>query len=340
MSPADDPRADAAPATPPPAHQVAGRFRLLQEIGSGSSGTVYRETLTEAYHEHPAGGEVAVKFLRPEIAADERARERLFAEGALGRALRHPNVAAIYGVETLELLGLETTYLVMQFVQGTTLRDLLLRSGPPVEDLTRRVGAGAARGLEALHRTGLVHHDVKPENLVLTPDSELKIVDLGLARRFGATGGGSSPGRSSGFGIAGSVAYVAPEVLRGEPAGPKSDLYALGIVLYEVTTGQHPFRDATTPDDMLHAHLYRLPPLPSHLRPRVTPLLEQLLLDLLQKRPDDRPRSAGDVARVLEQGERSEWWRRHEERAPVLASIRRLGRMRRPAEAPHPRTPR
>ncbi|MBX3463147.1 MAG: protein kinase [Planctomycetes bacterium] len=320
------------------AHSVAGRFELLQELGSGSSGTVYHARLLADYAEHPAGTEVAVKFLRRELVADERAHARLLAEGMLGRQLRHPNVAEIYGFETIDLLGMQTTYLVMQYVHGTTLREFLARSGAPVEDLTRRIGADAARGLSALHRRGLVHRDVKPENLILTPDSQLKIVDLGLVRPFGAIGGGSSggssPGRSSGLGLAGSVAYAAPEVLRGLPAGPRSDLYSLGVVLYEVTTGRHPFADALTTDEMLDAHLRRRPIPPSHLRTRISPLLEQVLGDLLQKEPDDRLRDAAELARILDQGEHSEYWRRHETRAPALASSRRLLRMRRPAEAP------
>ncbi len=105
-------------------------------------------------------------------------------------------------------------------------------------------------------------------------------------------------------------------------------------MLYEVTTGRHPFADATTTDEMLDAHLRRTPPLPSHLRARVSPLLEQVLLDLLQKDPDERPRDAAELARMLDQGEHSEFWRRHEARAPALASSRRLLRMRRPAETP------
>ncbi|MCK5944756.1 MAG: protein kinase [Planctomycetes bacterium] len=332
---------EAAAARPDPdrllPRPMDGPFDLVREIGSGSSGTVYQAVLTRAYRDQSAGTEVAVKFLRPELLADRKAHERLFAEGELGMSIRHPNVAEIYGVETVEVLGVRTTYLLMQYVAGTTLRELLQRSGPAIEDLCRRLGADAARGLFALHRRGLVHRDVKPENLILTPASELKIVDLGLVRPFGSEAGGSPPGHSSttssGFGLAGSVAYSAPETLRGAPASPRSDLYALGVVLYEVTTGQHPFADATTPDEMMHAHLYRLPPLPSHLRPRVSPLLEQVLLDLLQKKPEDRPKSASDLARILEQAERSDYWRRHEERAPVLASSRRLMRMRRPAEA-------
>lgn len=340
----DKPQSKPSDTPPLPTRQVDDRFELLQTVGSGSSGTVYRAQLLKTYKNHAKGTEVAIKFLRPELLDNQKARARLFAEGELGQRLRHPNVAEVYGVETAELLGIETIYLIMQFVQGTTLRTMLQRTGSPVEDLTRRLGADAARGLSSLHRRGLVHRDVKPENLILTPDSELKIVDLGLARPFGEVGGGSSPsssgsghpsssGRSSSAGLAGSVAYAAPEMLRGEPSGPRSDLYALGIVLYEVTTGQHPFADAATPDEMMHAHLYRLPPLPSHLRPRVSPMLEQVLLDLLKKTPEDRPRSAADIARILEQGERSDYWQRHETKAPVLASSRRLLRMRRPAEA-------
>jgi serine/threonine protein kinase len=320
------------------AHSLAGHFELLQELGSGSSGTVHRARLQTAYAGLPVGTEVAVKFLRRELVADERAHARLLAEGRLGQRLRHPNVAEIYGFETLDLLGMQTTYLVMQYVRGTTLRDFVARSGAPVEDLTRRIGADAAKGLFALHRRGLVHRDVKPENLILTPDGQLKIVDLGLARPFGAIGGGSgsgsSPGRSSGLGLAGSVAYTSPEALRGQPTGPRSDLYALGVVLYEVTTGRHPFADATTTDEMLDAHLNRQPPPPSHLRTRISPLLEQVLLELLQKDPDDRPRDASELARILDQGEHSEYWRRHEAKAPALASSRRLLRMRRPAETP------
>jgi hypothetical protein len=295
--------------------------------------------LVQPYGGLDAGAEAAIKFLRTELADDERAHARLFAEGELGQSLRHPNLAAIHGVETIARDGLTTTFLVMQYVPGTTLRDFTLRAGQPVEDLTRRIGADAAKGLAALHKRGLVHRDIKPENLILTPDSELKIVDLGLARPFGAHGAGSSgsagsASRSSGFGLAGSLAYAAPESLRGEPAGPRADLYALGLVLFEVTTGRHAFADATTPDAMLDAQLHREPPRPSHLRPRVSPLLEQLLLDLLRKQPDQRPRDALDVARILEQGERSDYWRRHEVKLPTLASQRRLLRMRRPAETP------
>lgn len=312
-----------------PRHALAGHFDLLGELGSGSSGTVHRARLREDYEGLAAGTEVAIKFLRQDRLDDDKARQRFLDEGELGRRLRHANVAAIYGVEQLLVLGIESVYLVMELVSGTTLRDFLKRPGRPVEDLTRRIGADAAQGLDALHRHGIVHRDVKPDNLVLTPDGAVKIVDLGLARPIGARGHGSA---SSGGGLAGSVAYAAPEVLRGQPTSPRSDLYALGVVLFEVVTGRHPFAECTLADDMIHAHLFTAPARPSHYRPRVSPLLEQVILDLLQKEPADRPASAADVVRRLRQGERSEWWQRHLKAAPTLASRRRLRQMRRPAE--------
>ncbi|MFM1871503.1 MAG: serine/threonine protein kinase [Planctomycetota bacterium] len=337
---ADQPPTPPAPALPA---GLGGRFELLEAIGSGSSSTVYRARLLADYRGVARGTEVAVKFLREDLLADAGARDRLQQEGELGRTLRHANVAAIHGVETIELLGLPITYLVMELVRGTILRDLVARGGPPVEDLVRRIGAHAAAGLYALHRRGLVHRDIKPENLILTDGGELKIVDLGLVRPFGSAGGGGSGGgsagsgssaHSSGAGLFGTVAYAAPEILRGRSASPKTDLYALGVVLYEVATGRHPFAASTSADEMLHAHLHVSVPRPSHLRARISPLLETLLLQLLAKEPDQRPKDAAEVQRILEQGEHGEFWRRHEARAPALAGQRRLLKMRRPADTP------
>src|SRR5262249_19263026 len=272
-APATEPPRPSGPLRPAgslPSGTLQGRFELLAELGSGSSGTVYRARLSSEYAGQPAGTEVAVKFLRQDRLGGDKARARFAAEAALGEQVRDRNVAAIFGIETIDVLGIELTYLVMELVRGTTLRRWLVEQGPPVEDLTRRIGADAASGLSALHRVAVVHRDLKPENLVLTPDGELKIVDLGLARPFGAIGGATGGGSASSYGhaVGGSVAYASPEALRARPVSPRSDLYALGVVLYEVATGRHPFAHCKTADEMIHAHLYEAPARPSHLRPR------------------------------------------------------------------------
>ncbi len=328
---------------------IGGRFQLVAELGVGESGTVYRAQVLEPTLESApesrraskdrlrAGTEVAIKLLRPELRDDPEARSRLAEEGRLGLSLESPNLVRIHAAD------LDAAFLVMELVRGQTLRSFLERAGSAVEELARRIGRDTAKGLAALHRFGVVHRDVKPENLALTEAGQVKVMDLGLARQIHRRPRGTG-------GFSGSLSYAAPEVLRGRPATPKSDLYSLGVVLFEVTTGRHPFAPpkgnaasqtdkqmAATrmlADDLIHAHIHQPPPRPSHYKPRISALLEQLILDLLAKDPAARPESAFEVATALERGERSRYWRRHERSAPTLASRRRLRAMRRPAEAP------
>ncbi len=321
-----------------------GHFRLHESLGSGASGTVYRATTEMPLARLDAGHEVAVKFLRQELMTDPLAQGQLAKEGELGQQFDHPNLVRIYGVETVQVLGLPLTYLVMELVQGRSLRKFLQESGSAVEELARRIGLDAARGLAALHQRGVVHRDVKPENLALTEDGQVKVMDLGLARQgaeaggYGSSGSGSSGSGSSGsgssvYGFSGNLSYAAPEVLQGQKATALSDLYSLGVVLFEVVTGRHPFaREGMQADDMIHAHTHSQPPRPSHFKPRISAFLEQLILDLLQKDPSQRPPSARSLVATLIRGENSRYWLRHEQQAPSLASMRRLRAMRRPAE--------
>jgi hypothetical protein len=304
---------------------LLGRFELLEELGSGASGTVYRARLLRPLDELAAGAEVAIKFLRQDRAHDPRAAARLAREGHLGARVRSPYVAAIHAVETIDVLGLSATYLVMELVEGRDLRAFLAQTGGAVEDLVRRIGRDAARGLAALHRLRIVHRDVKPENIALTPAGGVKLMDLGLARETEHRPGG---------GFSGSLAYAAPEVLRGRNATPPSDLYALGVVLFELATGRHPFAEHLHGDHILHAHLELAPPRASHFAPRISAFLETLLAELLAKEPERRPRSAAEVALAFEQGERSRYWLEHESAAPALASRRRLRDLRRFAPVP------
>ncbi len=306
-----------------PGNLLAGRFALLEELGSGSSGTVYRARTLVPLADLPAGTVVAIKFLRQDLLGDEQARAQLAREGRLGLQLRSPHVVRIYAVENIEVLGMNTDYLVMEWVDGQSLRDYLLENGRVLEDFARRIGQDAARGLADLHRLGIVHRDLKPENLLITSEGRVKLMDLGLARRR------SGRGRPSSSGFFGSLAYAAPEALRGQRAEAGADLYALGLVLFELVTGEHPFAGQLEVDEMLRAQLEQDPPRPSHLQARCSPFLDQLVGELLAKDPKDRPRSAAEVAQRLELGESSPEWRRHEKNFPVLASRRRLKAMRR-----------
>lgn len=323
---------------------LEGRFDLLGELGSGASGTVFKAKTRTALADLPAGSEVAIKFLRQDLLGDEKARLQMLAEGELGMRLRSPHVIRMYAVERVPLLGLELVYLVMELVQGRTLRRFLSESGPAVEDLARRIGLDAALGLADLHALGVVHRDIKPENLVLTFEGQVKLMDLGLARptetlatshpaRHEPRRPTTSLGNSGGF--AGSLPYAAPETLRGKPASPASDLYSLGVVLYEVCTGRHPFyRPGIEIDELMHAHLEIEPERPSYFQPRLSAFLERVVLELLQKEPAKRIKSAGELAGTLERGESSPWWTRHEKQAPALGSRRRLREIRRLAPTP------
>jgi serine/threonine protein kinase/tetratricopeptide (TPR) repeat protein len=328
---------------------TAARFTLLEELGTGSSGTVYRARLERPLADLDAGTEVAIKFLRQDLAADPDAQARLLAEGHLGMMIDDPNVIEIHAVEVIPLLGLELTYIVMEFVAGRSLRAFLddrAAAGPVdgggLNAFARRVGEHVARGLAALHRAGIVHRDIKPENLLLTEDGVVKVMDLGLAR-----GGEHEPSRaragkprsstgSSGSGFFGSLAYAAPErLLAGrELVTPASDLYALGIVLFELLCGRHPFGEALSPDAMIRAQRETEVESLQRVQPRVSPFLDNVVRALLAKDPAARLGPADTVAEILAQGEASRFWRDHEARLPGLAASTRLVRMRRPAPTP------
>ncbi|MHC5066122.1 MAG: serine/threonine-protein kinase, partial [Planctomycetota bacterium] len=311
-----------------PGNLLSGRFDLLEELGTGSSGTVYRARTRVDLEDLPAGSEVAIKFLRQDLLNDEAARSQLAREGELGMKLRSRFVVRIFAVEEIQVAGMPLHYLVMEFVEGRSLRSFLQESGRVLDDFARRIGRDAALALADLHRLGIVHRDLKPENLLITDEGRVLLMDLGLAR---STGGRGLPSSSGFFG---SLAYASPEVLRGGRARPASDLYALGLVLFELVTGEHPFGDSAGVDAMLHAHINRPAPRASALQPRVSPLLEELVFELLAKDPRERPTDAGRIALRLEQGEAGREWRRQEREFPILVSRQRLKAMRRLAPTP------
>ncbi|HET6201761.1 MAG TPA: protein kinase [Planctomycetota bacterium] len=291
------------------------RFRIEHEIGAGATGTVHVAVARSRMGAVKPGDRVAVKFLRQDLTGNERARRRFLREARAGLRVRHSNLVRIHAVEEATILGARVLYLVMDLVEGETLRRHLERHGPLAEGLVRSVGAQAARALGSLHAAGLVHLDVKPENVTLTPDGRAVLMDLGFARSFK---GVEESEDLSLFG--GSLAYAAPERLRGRPPDPRADLYSLGVSLYELSCGQRPFPGSDLAS-VLHGHLEGKPPPPSDVLPRISPFLDRLVLWCLEKTPGSRPSDARLLAAILEQGEASPWWQKVSALAPERARV-------------------
>ncbi|MFE9623999.1 serine/threonine-protein kinase [Streptomyces sp. NPDC006527] len=263
---------------------IAGRYQLHDAIGRGAMGEVWR-----AYDE-TLGRPVAVKLLLPQD-TDRTATSRFRLEAQTAGRLNHPHVVGVLDFGEHE----GRLFLVMELVEGDSLAQLLSRSGPLPAERVARVAAQAADGLAAAHRQGIVHRDVKPANLLLDRADTVKIGDFGIARFLDDPGAAlTATGQ-----IVGTSLYIAPERALGRPAGPASDVYALGCVLYQLLTGHPPFR-ADSALAILHQHLDAVPVPPRELGAALPPAFENYLLGLLAKRPEDRP-TAEEVA---------EWFRR------------------------------
>lgn len=251
-------------------------FELLDLLGEGAMGQVYRarDRSTEEIF--------AIKFLHPDADASSRARLRL--EATEQATLNHPNV-----VRLLEFMSHEDhDFMLMEYVDGGNLSGLELELEPMLE-----MFAQLCEGLECIHRQGLVHRDLKPENVLLTSDKVPKIADLGMARRVDQNLGLTRMGQ-----IVGTTLYIAPEQVLQSSVTPSSDLYSLGIMLFEAVVGRVPF-EHDSEFALLNAHIKEIPPPLRSLRPEVPPALESLVASLLQKAPEDRPRSAGQVRESL-----------------------------------------
>jgi tetratricopeptide (TPR) repeat protein len=200
--------------------------------------------------------------------------------------------------------GEDVHFLVMEYVEGQTLRELLDELDRVPEELCRHIGREVAKGLAAIHAAGVIHRDLKPENVLITADHHtVKVMDLGVARLAEETLRLSQSGA-----FVGSVEYAAPEQFGAKEVGAAADLHALGLVLYELATAQHPFRA----DDfraVMRRVLDEKPRRPAEINPQLSPFFEELVLQLLEKDPAKRITSAADLAQILDEGEKSLWWR-------------------------------
>ncbi len=260
------------------------RYRIIEKIGAGGMGQVYR-----AFDER-LERDVAIKVLMPGTLADESARKRFRREALSISRLNHPHIATIYDFDTQDNIDL----LVMEYVSGTTLARKIAVL-PLKEEEVAEIGIQIASALEEAHDRGIVHRDLKPGNVAITQKNQVKVLDFGLATLY-LPAGADEPTRSVDRGrFAGTIPYMAPEQILGEAVDPRTDTYALGVVLFEMATGQRPFQEKN--DALLTvAIVHHDPPSPRSLRPTVSEGLENIILKAMEKRPENRYQTAKEIA--------------------------------------------
>jgi len=274
-----------------------GPYDLIRELGTGAMGSVYlAEDRDEARR-------VALKVLHPHLVRHPGFFRRFQREAMAGQRVEHRNVVRTldYGFHVVE--GRPYCVLVMEYVRGCTLRALLGKLVALSERLVREIGRQVAAGLTAIHEARIVHRDLKPENVLIADDKRVRIMDLGVARYTKRRAARRRVGH-----FTGSLLYAAPEQLRGGHVGPAADLYAMGVMLYELASGVNPFRH-DEPDAVIDAHLETEPERLDRRGLVVSPFLSEVVAVLLAKRPDDRFPDAMTLRDVLRAGERSPWWR-------------------------------
>jgi len=266
-------------ATPPPApgERYIGKYRVKGELGRGGMGTVFLA-------EQPGlGREVAIKQLIPSAAADPVALKRFLQEAQVMARTSHPNLVQVHD---LELMG-EENYIVLEFVRGTSLRDRIVRGLMPPPQVFA-VMHGILQALDYAHKHGIVHRDMKPENVLIADEGMVKVADFGIARLTDDSGAGSTATKTGT--TVGTPQYMSPEQVASSKVDGRSDLYSAGIVFYELVVGQPPFTssDADGPFTLMAKHVQAPPKPPSVYRPGLDPELESVILKSLAKRPDDR----------------------------------------------------
>jgi serine/threonine-protein kinase len=257
---------------------AAERYRILGPLGGGGGGEVYRA------HDQIMNRDVALKFLALGRTGGDPTRSSFVSEVAMAREVSHPNVVKVYEIGQL---ADGEVFLSMEFVDGEDLASLLRRAGRLSHERTMQIARELCAGLGAAHDHGVLHRDLKPANIVIDGDGHVHIADFGIAALV-PTAGGEIP-------LAGTPAFMAPDLFHHKQPSKQSDLYALGLVLYEVATGKEPFDGV--PADGLQTAAPLIPP--SVLCPEIEPALERAILQCLEKDPSRRPESAKAVAALL-----------------------------------------
>ncbi|BAF59962.1 serine/threonine protein kinase [Pelotomaculum thermopropionicum SI] len=262
---------------------LGNRYEILEQLGGGGMAIIYkgRDTFLNRL--------VTVKVLRPEFTCDEDFVRRFRREAQAVASLSHPNIVSIYDVGRED----KTHYLVMEYVEGDNLKNLIRGQGRLQPGRAVEIARQISEALQHAHENQIVHRDVKPQNILITRWGRAKLTDFGIARE--ATAATLTQTDT----VLGSVHYLSPEQARGETAGPQSDIYSLGVVLYEMVTGVLPFQ-GETPIAVALKHIQEEPARPSFVNPSVPPGLEKIICRAMAKVPHERYQSAGDMAADLE----------------------------------------
>jgi eukaryotic-like serine/threonine-protein kinase len=267
---------------------LGGRYRIERHLARGGMAEVYLA------HDQLLDRPVAVKVLFPELARDDSFVERFRRESQSAARLNHPNIVSVYDFGE----DGEALFIVMEYVPGQTLSEIIRTHGPLAPGQAVAIAAEVAAGLEAAHREGIVHRDVKPANVLVTPDGVAKIADFGIAHAGDAVSDLTMPGT-----VIGTVTYLSPEQAQGLTVDPRSDVYSLGMVLYEMLTGTAPFR-GDNPVAMAYKQQHDVLPAPSSVNPAVSRALDATVARALSVDPAQRQASAATLRAELLAGGR------------------------------------
>ncbi|MFI1533792.1 Stk1 family PASTA domain-containing Ser/Thr kinase [Streptomyces anandii] len=269
--------------------RLGGRYELGQVLGRGGMAEVYLA------HDTRLGRTVAVKTLRADLARDPSFQARFRREAQSAASLNHPAIVAVYDTGEDYIDGVSIPYIVMEYVDGSTLRELLHSGRKLLPERAMEMTIGILQGLEYAHRNGIVHRDIKPANVMLTRNGQVKVMDFGIARAMGDSGMTMTQTAA----VIGTAQYLSPEQAKGEQVDARSDLYSTGCLLYELLTVRPPFV-GDSPVAVAYQHVREEPQPPSVFDPEITPEMDAIVLRALVKDPDYRYQSADEMRADIE----------------------------------------
>ncbi|MER6101366.1 Stk1 family PASTA domain-containing Ser/Thr kinase [Streptomyces sp. NPDC001832] len=269
--------------------RLGGRYELGSVLGRGGMAEVYLA------HDTRLGRTVAVKTLRADLARDPSFQARFRREAQSAASLNHPAIVAVYDTGEDYVDGVSIPYIVMEYVDGSTLRELLHSGRKLLPERTLEMTVGILQALEYSHRAGIVHRDIKPANVMLTRTGQVKVMDFGIARAMGDSGMTMTQTAA----VIGTAQYLSPEQAKGEQVDARSDLYSTGCLLYELLTVRPPFI-GDSPVAVAYQHVREEPQKPSDFDPEITPEMDAIVLKALVKDPDYRYQSADEMRADIE----------------------------------------